>query len=205
MESAPASHQKAGRGRLLWLAGVRGVAQAAAPGCQGCGGCGRAPAGAPPCHLSARHLALPILGRSASHQTPVARCLCFGSMIACPAPSASAGTKEGWRRLAKGNLSFAEQKAPHKLAQQLSRFHSPGFCKAVQGWCLNTAVYGKDEKRELRPLCWNQGSLSSSCPQSASSHGRRGAQPDAGCHMGTLPSREAQDCGDGGCSNSCRK
>lgn len=163
----------------------------AAQGCQGCGGCGRAPAGASPCHLPALLLALPISGHSASHQMPRARCFSFGRMIASPAPSACARAKRGRRRLAEGNLSFAEQKAPHRLAQQLCWFHSPGFCKAVQGCCLSTAVYGKEERRELWPACGNHGSLSSSCPQSASSHGRQGAYPGAGCDMGTSPSREA--------------
>lgn len=127
METAPSPHQKAGKRGCLWLAGIRDVAQPAAPAARA------AVAVAKPqwVLVPALHLVCPISGHSASHQTPGVRCLSLGRVIVSPAPSACARDEKDWRRFAKGNLSFAEQKALPKLVQKCCRFHSPGLCKAA--------------------------------------------------------------------------
>lgn len=173
---------------MLWLAGARGIAPPAALGCQVCSGCGRAPAVASPRHLPALLLVLPISGHSASHQTPGARCLSFGGVIASPAQSANAWGRAG--------PSGAEEGLPRETSPSQSRrlFASqPSSAAGSTAWsfarlCLGAAVHGKDERKELWPVCGTQGSLSSSWPQSASPHGTRTA---AGCDMGTSPSKEA--------------
>lgn len=172
LETAAAPLEAAGRRRLLWRAGARGSTQPAAP---------RLPALQGPWPLPAASLVpallptLPVSGRSTSRQTAGARCLSSGRAIASPAPSACAWVrvraraKRSWRRRLPRETSpsrsgglFASQlsSAAASTAQDFTRLRR------------NTAVYGKDERRELWSACGNQGLLSSSCSQSASLHGR---------------------------------
>lgn len=156
MGTAPAPHWKARRRGLLWLAGTRSITQHLP---QAVGTAVAVPSTASAClyYLPALLPTLPMSAHSVSHQTPRVRHLSFSRAIASAASSACAGVGAGEGLLretspSRSGMFFTNQ--PSSAAGSTS-------CSFARLY-LSTAVYGKEERRELWLMCGNQDSLSPS-------------------------------------------